>query len=322
MLAETATELPVGRQWIYEPKYDGFRCIVVASAGDNRLLSKTMKPLQRFFPDLVTALSALPAREFILDAEIRSPVSFEDLQIRLHPAASRIARLAIERPAYLTAFDMLADTDGRNLMGEPFAVRRRALKAFLAGPGKSPLIKAAKSTRSVEVARKWLSEVGTAIEGIMAKRLDLAYQPGRRGPAMLKFKTWNTVDCVVGGFTYAEPSRVVDALLLGLYDDEGALHYVGNARVTRDGEAFGRLLSDLKSPSAFTGRRPGSRNRWTGAVRNPVYIRPQLVAEVSSERVTANYFRHGARLMRWRSDKRPMECKLDQMKVLSEENGD
>lgn len=311
MESETVEDLPTGPGWLYEPKHDGFRCLAFRNGESVRLQSRRQKPLERFFPELTAGLGALAVERFVLDGEIVIPgAPFDTLQLRLHPAASRIAKLAQEHPAVLIAFDLLADENGRSLLETPFEERRAALERMMKAAGRSPVLRLSTATRSAATARSWLGREG--LDGIMAKRLDLPYRPGER--AMLKFKQWKTVDCVVGGLYWKEGTRRVDSLLLGLYDEDGRLNYVGRARAGADGAALTARLTPLIGGEGFTGRAPGGKNRWSGRERQPVPLRPVLVAEVSADHITGDYMRHGARLLRWRDDKAPESCTMDQIR--------
>lgn len=312
MEALPVDQLPTGPGWHYEPKWDGYRCLAFRDGASIRLLSRRAKDLGRYFPELVAILAALPVRRFVLDGEIViRGQSFETLQLRLHPAKSRIDALARQTPATIVAFDLLADAEGRSLLKRPFAERRRALKSFIAGAGKRRGLMVSPATRSRARALKWLKDAGQGLDGIVAKRCDLAYQPGAR--AMQKFKLWKTVDCVVGGFYRAEGSGAVDSLLLGLYDEAGLLHYVGRYRVTKDKAAVAEKVTPLTGGPGFTGRAPAEVNRWSSRRNKAVPLKPSLVVEVSADHITSQFFRHGARLVRWRDDKRPKACTLDQI---------
>ena len=310
MEAEAVTELPRGPQWFYEPKYDGFRCIAYGNGKGVDLRSKVQKPLARYFPEVAAGLADLASQTFVLDGElVIAGEPFETLQLRLHPAESRIAKLAREYPARLIAFDLLM-LDGRPYIDQPLGERREALEAFAKNVGRTSWLTISKGTRSLRTAESWLGK--HEIEGIMAKRLDLTYKPGKR--AMRKFKLWTTVDCVVGGLYWQRGSRAVDSLLLGLYDDDGQLNYVGHARVDqKDSREMGELLQPLIGGQGFSGRSPGGKNRWTGKEQSVVPLLPKLVAEVSADRITGQHFRHGARILRFRDDKRPRDCTMDQL---------
>jgi len=310
MESEPVDDLPAGKGWLFEPKYDGFRCIAFRGDTEVRLQSRNQKPLERYFPEIADGLRGLPDGRFAIDGEIViHGQPFETLQLRLHPAASRIEKLAAEYPATLVAFDLLAD-DGDALLREPFAERRAALERLMKRVGRRPFLQLSRATRSAATARKWLGKTG--LDGIVAKRLDLPYRPGER--AMQKYKLWKTVDCVVGGIYRKEGSGALDSLLLGLYDEEGKLNFVGRTRVTREAGKIAKLLEPLIGGEGFTGRVPGGKSRWSGKERKPVPLQPVLVAEVSADHITSEYMRHGARLLRWRDDKRPEDCTMDQIR--------
>lgn len=304
--------LPAGPGWQYEPKWDGFRCLAFRDGDKVELRSRNSKPLGRYFPEVVAALAALPVRRFVLDGElIIRKEDFEQLQMRLHPAASRIAALAASHPATFVAFDLLADDTGASLLEMPFGIRRKALEAFFKRVGKDARLILSRATRSRSAASKWLAGVGHGLDGIVAKRLDLGYQPGQR--AMQKYKLWKTVDCVIGGLYMKNgaPDRI-EYLLLGLYDLDRRLNYVGRAAVGDEAVARERLMPLVGGPG-FTGRAPGGTSRWSNRERIAVPVQPKYVVEVSADNITGGRFRHTSRLLRWRDDKRPEACTMDQI---------
>ena len=309
MEARHAGELPTGPDWIYEPKYDGFRCIADRDSAGVRLWSKSGKLLDRFFPEIVDGIAALEPIRFTIDGELQlRRGGFGSLMMRMHPAASRARRLAIEMPARLIAFDILRlEDDG--LAREPFAVRRQALEAFVLRNRKSPILKLGKQTANARTARGWLGKDG--LDGIMAKQLDLTYRPGER--ALVKFKPDRTLDCVVGGVAFRKGTRIAEQLLLGLYDDEGKLQFVGQAAAGEHGAEMGELLAPLEGGSGFSGRSPNGKDRWTGADRDVVFLDPRIVAEVGTKHVAGGFLRHGAQLLRFRPDKAPGQCRFDQI---------
>jgi ATP-dependent DNA ligase len=310
MEAEPTEELPSGAGWQYEPKYDGFRCLAHLRDGQVHLQSRDAKPLGRYFPEVASGLEDIGEGSFVLDGELLIPSgSFETLQLRLHPAESRIRLLSEESPAQLVVFDILQH-GGRSLLERPLADRRRQLVAFISDAGASPVLRLGEATEEEAVARGWLGQEG--LDGIVAKRRDLPYLPGER--AMGKFKLWKTVDCVVAGLYRKGDTERVEHLLLGLYDEEGRLNYVGRVRLYEDAAEIGRLLEPLVGGSGFTGRAPGGKSRWSGKERRPVPLRPVLVAEVSADHITGEHMRHGARLIRWRTDKPPQSCTMDQIR--------
>jgi ATP-dependent DNA ligase len=319
MEALLVEELPVGSQWQYEPKWDGFRCLVFRNGESIELQSKSGQSLTRYFPDIVEAVRAVPARRFVLDGEIVVPVdgrlSFDDLLQRIHPAASRVQKLAREHPARLMVFDLLADGD-HVTVEQPLRVRRRLLESFAARElARIEGIRLSPATTSPSAARAWLARAGTTFDGVVAKRLDLEYRSGDR-TGMHKVKRLRTADCVVGGFRYAATAPVVASLLLGLYDAEGLLHHVGFTSGFRAAERKQLLqkLRPLIRPPGFTGRSPGGPSRWSSkrsAEWEP--LDPTLVVEVRYDHFTGGRFRHGTRFLRWRPDKRPSQCTLDQV---------
>ncbi len=317
MEAKLAAALPEGEGWQYEPKWDGFRCLAYRSGGDVALLSKSGKPLGRFFPEVVARLAALGCDRFVLDGELIVTVggvlAFDALQARLHPAESRIRRLAAETPADFMLFDLLAGADGASLLGRPLAERRAALEAFHAAQG-GPSLLLSPQTRDVAAAAAWLAAAGGALDGVVAKRVDGAYAPGER--AMVKVKQRRTADCVVGGFRYATDSKVVGSLLLGLYDEAGRLDHVGftSALSSEERGPLTTRLEALAGAPGFTGKAPGGPSRWsTDRSADWQPLRPELVVEVGYDQVTACRFRHGTSLVRWRPDKAPRQCRMDQL---------
>lgn len=311
MLAETVDALPTGPGWRFEPKWDGFRCLVHRDGASLTLRSKNQKPLERYFPELVVAFMELPASRFVIDGEILCD-TFEQLQQRQHPAASRIARLSVETPARFMAFDMLICRDGRSISQARLIDRRAALDDFLKPLRAQLPIDISKSTPRRSVALNWLQRATSGIDGVIAKRADEPYSPGKR--LWLKYKIWKTVDCIVGGVYWSdERAGIPDTLLLGLYDPGGQLHYVGHTRVHEEAETIGSWLRPLVGGSGFTGRKPPTKSRWTGKDKHPVSLEPRLVVEVSADHITGQHFRHGSRILRWRDDKDPQDCTLDQI---------
>ena len=320
MEARLVDEIPTGPGWQYEPKWDGFRCLAFRDGDRVELQSKSGQPLARYFPEVVEHLRSLPARSFVLDGEIVVPVdgrlSFDDLLQRIHPAASRIARLSRERPAVLIVFDLLVDADGTSLVGQPLRDRRRMLETFAARTlaGRDD-VRLSPATEDAGQARAWLDMAGGTLDGIVAKRLDLPYQTGER-TGMQKVKRRRTVDCVVGGFRYASGARVVGSLLLGLYDADGLLHHVGftSGFAAAERKALLARLMPLRRPPGFTGRAPGGPSRWS-TERSGEWepLEPRLVVEVSYDHFTGDRFRHATRFLRWRPDKAPRQCTLEQV---------
>ncbi|HET7189818.1 MAG TPA: ATP-dependent DNA ligase [Gemmatimonadaceae bacterium] len=320
MEAKLVDELPVGGDWQYEPKWDGFRCLAFRDGDKIDLMSKAGKPLARYFPELVETLRAVKAQRFVLDGEIVIPhdgaLSFDELLLRIHPAKSRIAKLSVESPATLIVFDLLVDAKGTSLVKQPLAERREALEKFVAGKvPKGIAIHLSPATTSMVTVKKWFRSVGGGLDGIIAKRLDLAYLGGTRD-GMQKMKHMRTAECVVGGFRYASKGKVVGSLLLGLYDDGGLLHHVGFTSNIPNTEkpAVTKKLEKLKHPPGFTGQAPGGPSRWS-TERSSQWepLAPELVVEVQYDHFSGGRFRHGTSFLRWRPDKPPAGCTIDQV---------
>jgi ATP-dependent DNA ligase len=317
--ARPVAELPEGERWRYEPKWDGFRCLAFRDGDHIELRSKSGQPLARYFPDVATALLALKPKRFALDGEVVIPIerrlSFEALQLRLHPAESRVRKLAAEHPAVYVAFDLLEDASGRTLLDKPFAERRRALEAFFTKQAPNPAVRLSPSTANRDAALGWLDSLVGEIDGIIAKRADLPYLAGTR-EAMQKYKRQKTADCVVGGFRYGKNSNLIGSLLLGLYDDAGLLHHAGFTATlpAREKPELTRRLESLVGPPGFTGRAPGGPSRWS-TERSGEWqpLRPDLVVEVRYDQVTDARFRHGTTLLHWRPEKAPRQCTFDQL---------
>jgi ATP-dependent DNA ligase len=317
MEARLVDTLPEGEGWQFEPKWDGFRCLAAKSGAEIDLRAKSGKPLARYFPEMVALLRALPTERFILDGELAiasgDTLSFDALQARLHPAESRVRKLAAETPAMIILFDILA-FDDTSLLATPLSARRPVLERLYAGIGERRQIKLSPWTDDRAEAERWLERSGGALDGVIAKRRDDIYHAGER--AMLKVKRRRSADCVVGGFRYESGSREVGSLLLGLYDDEGKLNHVGFTSTIHDEErpALTRRLEKLIEPPGFTGRAPGAPSRWSSE-RSTEWqpLRPELVVEVRYDQVTGDRFRHGTRLLRWRPDKAPRQCTFEQI---------
>ena len=315
MEAQSASALPQDSGWWFEPKWDGFRCLAFREGDALVLQAKSGKPLNRFFPDVVDRLSTLPAPRFALDGELligkAGAWSFEALQMRLHPAQSRILRLAAETPATYALFDMLLTPEGIDLRSAPLAERLAALRAFHRRFADGQLT-LTPGTSDRAKAQAWLD--GGDLEGVIAKRLDGPYREGER--AMIKVKRQRTADCVVGGFRYGKDSQLVGSLLLGLYDAEDLLNHVGftSGLSTVDKPGLTRRLEALKGAPGFTGDAPGGPSRWSDERSSQwTPLRPELVVEVSFDHVSGGRFRHGTRLLRFRPDKTPSQCKMEQI---------
>jgi ATP-dependent DNA ligase len=321
MEALSVDSIPAGSQWQYEPKWDGFRCLLFRDGGKVELQSKSGKPLTRYFPEIAAAAKALKSQHFVLDGEIAVPqgraFSFDALLQRIHPAASRIKKLSEETPALLIVFDLLADANGEALVERSMIERRAALEKFARSSfPKAGLFHLSPSTPKLIIAKGWLEKVGATLDGIIAKRRDLPYRSGTRD-GMQKIKSYRSADCVVGGFRYNQGKPVVGSLLLGLYDDDGALHHVGfTSNIPRDEKpALTKRLEKLIGPPGFTGNAPGGPSRWSterSAEWQP--LKPKLVVEVGYDHFSGDRFRHGTSLQRWRPDKAPRQCTMDQVK--------
>jgi ATP-dependent DNA ligase len=320
MEASLVSEIPEGAGWQYEPKWDGFRCLIFRDHDDVFLQSKAGQPLARYFPELVDSVRKLNAQRFVLDGEIAVPVnsrlSFDDLLQRVHPAASRVQKLSREHPAMFIVFDLIVDAEGKTLTDRTFLERRKTLEEFAASYlGDNRSIRLSPATTEISQARRWFKAAGGDLDGIIAKRLDSPYCSGERS-AMEKVKPLRTADCVVGGFRYATKSEVIGSLLLGLYDDAGLLHHVGfcSGLKTAERKELTPKLRALIRPPGFTGRAPGGPSRWSterSAEWQP--LDPKLVVEVSYDHLTGGRFRHGTKLIRWRPDKAPTQCRMDQV---------
>ena len=244
MEAVPVNDLPTGQGWLFEPKYDGFRCILFRDGDSVNLQSRRQRPLGRYFPEIIEAARQLPIKQFVFDGELIIPDQpFDTLQLRLHPAASRVQLLSRQHPAQIVVFDLLADEHGRSLLDKPFSDRRAALEAAFRQIGRNANFVLSKATTSRDTARGWLTHLGHGLDGIVAKRLDLPYRPGER--AMQKYKLWQTLDCVVGGIYYKAGTQSVEYLLMGLYDNDGLLNYVGRCGIGNNGQEIAKLLKPL-----------------------------------------------------------------------------
>jgi ATP-dependent DNA ligase len=321
MEAESVAALPAGPQWQYEPKWDGFRCLAFRDGATVRIQSKAGKPLDRYFPDVVESLAALTARRFVLDGEIVIPVdgrlSFDELLLRIHPAASRVRTLVEAHRARLVVFDLLVDERGRSLVDLSLADRRARLEAFAKRYfPRDDSIELSRASRRVGAAKDWLAGGNGDLDGVVAKRLDLPYRSGQRD-GMVKIKRRRTADCVVGGYRYASKGGGIGSLLLGLYDDAGRLDHVGfcSSLAASERKGLKEKLERLRKPPGFTGRAPGGPSRWSterSAEWEP--LASKLVVEVEYDHVSNGRFRHGTRFVRWRPDKAPKQCTTEQLR--------
>jgi len=319
MEATLSESLPDDGAWQYEPKWDGFRCLAFKAGSDVELRAKSGKPLTRYFPEVAAMLADVSAPQFVVDGELVIDIdgqpSFDALQMRLHPAEARIQKLSRETPARFILFDILLTPRGETVVDEPLSVRRHHLEEFMHRATRSGLA-ISPFTRDREVAERWLRDGQQSTDGVVAKRLDGPYEPGKR--AMLKVKRRRTADCVVGGFRYGSGSRQVGSLLLGLYNEAEKLDHVGFTSTISATErpVLTQRLEALRKPPGFTGRAPGRPSRWS-TKRSGEWepLAPQLVVEVRFDHVTGGRFRHGTKLVRWRPDKAPRQCTFDQIGV-------
>ena len=320
MEAKLVAELPEGDTWQYEPKWDGFRCLAFKDGAQIALRSKSGQPLERYFPEIVAALAALPVKRCVLDGELVVPegdaLSFDELLMRIHPAESRIRKLSREHPALYIVFDLLVDDDGEPLVDVPLSKRREALEVFagkhFAGHG---TFRASPVTRSRRDVDAWFDALGSGLDGAVAKRVDLPYRSGER-TGMQKYKRMRTADCVVGGFRYGSKTEVVGSLLLGLFDDAGLLHHVGFSSniAAAQRKAVTSRLEKLIAPPGFTGQAPGGPSRWS-TERSGEWqpLKTELVVEVQYDHFSGGRFRHGTKFLRWRPDKAPSQCTMAQV---------
>jgi ATP-dependent DNA ligase len=314
MEAKPVTRLPTGEGWLYEPKWDGYRCLVFRDGKHVSLFSKRGTNLNRYFPELVAGLAKLKPKSFVLDGEIlvviKGRPDFDNLQLRMHPAESRIKKLSAEIPASLMAFDLLADAKGKDLRKLLFADRRAVLDDLVKRAGASPFLTLSPITASIATAKGWLKLAGQGIDGVMAKPAAAHYQPGKR--TMQKCKLWKSIDAVVSGI-YEDERGNVEHLLLGLYDDAGKLNYIGRCRTPGTEAEIRKKLKPVMNGDGFTGHKPQPVSRWTGKKHTAIMLKPKLVLEASADHVAGGRMRHGSRFMRWRPDKKPSQCKMEQV---------
>lgn len=325
MLAKLTTSIPQGDEWLYEPKWDGFRAMVFRDGDEVLLISRDGRDLNRYFPEMLAPLrECLPPR-CVVDGEIviaaEGGLEFDSLLLRIHPAESRVKLLSTQHPASFIAFDLLAAGEV-NLMSSPAEERRAALEKMLPPPGEADRLPGrlqvvlTPQTKDAAEGALWfegLERLG--LDGLIAKRKGDPYSPGKR--TMVKVKHQRTVDCVVGGYRLNKPKDGIGSLLLGLYDDAGTLHYVGHtssfkAPVRRE---LLEQLQPLRGEGAFgSGRTPGGPSRWARAdEKSWVALRPELVCEVGFDYMQGDRFRHAATFKRWRDDKAPQECTFEQI---------
>jgi ATP-dependent DNA ligase len=358
--AKSVKELPHESGWIYEPKWDGFRCLAFRNGENIVLQSKAGQPLGRYFPEIIAALRALPASKFVLDGEIvirrGAGLDFDALLQRIHPAASRIQRLSLETPATYMVFDLLVDTKAKPLIATPLSARRMALQEFatqyLSGQtsaksahtkpvtaklvskklvskkrtsGKSndaaTRILFSPASSDFAMAEKWMREgAAHGWDGVVAKLLDCEYTSGER-TGMVKIKRIRTADCIVGGFRWARKGGEVGSLLLGLYNHHGQLDHIGfsSAFTREDRKKLKAVLKPLivkdATQGGFTGKAPGGPSRWTRDDRDTEWIalKPKLVGEFQYDHFSGHRFRHGTKFLRWRPEKKPEQCTIEQV---------
>ncbi len=326
MDAKSVAELPSGEGWLYEPKWDGFRCLVFRDGDEVLLQSKAGQPLGRYFPEMIEAFRALPARRFVLDGEItiivEGRLSFDDLLLRIHPAASRIRRLSQEIPGAYMAFDLLVDEGGKSLVNEPLERRRVQLERFFAVQASSnrapsgARVRLSPASRDRSQADLWMQNLASSgLDGVVAKRLDATYASGER-TAMVKVKKIRTADCVVGGFRYASKGEQIGSLLLGLYDEAGTLDHVGftSSFSAEQRKELKRVIEQFRGGPGFTGKAPGGPSRWsTERTGEWEPLKTKLVCEVRYHYFNSGRFRHGTKFLRWRPDKDPRQCTFEQV---------
>lgn len=324
MEAETAREIPTGEDWQYEPKWDGFRCLAFRDGDDVYLGSKSSQPLARYFPEVVAAVQQVPCKRFVSDGELivtdNRMLDFNALLQRIHPAESRIRKLAKETPATYLVFDLLVDDHGRDETGKPLAERRELLERFAERCFEGERIRLSPKTCSFEEAKSWFHRMAGPLDGVIAKRLSSPYGSGERG-SMLKIKNLRTADCVVGGFRYGTKDKLVGSLLLGLYDENGLLNHVGftSGLAAAEKPKLTEELESIKEAPGFTGSAPGGPSRWS-TERSTEWepLAPKLVVEVQYDHFSGGRFRHGTKLLRWRPDKKPESCSIEQVRRESE----
>ncbi len=324
MLAQLRPEIPRGDEWRYEPKWDGFRALVFFDGTSAHLQSRDLKPLARYFPELQADLERILTRPMVLDGEIvivtGDGLDFDALLMRIHPAESRVRKLAAETPSSFVAFDMIADGD-EDLRALPFADRRARLESALAGAAKPLYL--TPMTPDLDLASRWFAHFeGAGLDGVVAKRAQEPYRPGAR--SMVKIKHLRTADCVVGGFRWYKGSEevAVGSLLLGLYDENGALHHVGHTASFKGDQRrelaakLAPYVTENEGDGFGRGRTPGAPSRWTGGKDvSWIRLRPELVCEVTFDHLQGERFRHAATFRHWRPDKPPQQCTYDQLEA-------
>ncbi len=320
MEAKSVPEVPSGDGWLYEPKWDGFRCLAFRDGDTMVLQSKAGQPLGRYFPELVEALRSLRARRFVLDGEIvivqGEHLSFDDLLMRIHPAESRIRKLSHQTPATYLLFDILVDEKGKPLLEMSLEQRRARLQMFYEEHKRSR-IALSPATRDRDEAAGWMRGLAAnGFDGVVAKVLELPYQSGER-TGMQKIKRIRSADCVVGGFRYAQKGGEIGSLLLGLYNQAGQLDHIGftSSFSSEARHALKKVILPLRGGEGFSGKAPGGPSRWSTR-RSDEWepLKPTLVCEVQYDHFSGGRFRHGTKFLRWRPDKEPLQCTIDQVR--------
>ena len=326
--AKAVKEIPRSSGWLYEPKWDGFRCLAFRNADEVILQSKAGQPLARYFPEVVESLRKLPARKFVLDGELvirgAAGLDFDALLQRIHPAESRIRKLSQQTPATYLVFDLLVDARGKRLTSDALSARRMSLQDFAAANFRAG-IQLSPATSDLAKAQQWMQEgAARGLDGVVAKRLDCEYTSGER-TGMVKVKRIRTADCVVGGFRWAQKGGEVGSLLLGLYNDRGELDHIGFSSSFSKEER--RKLKSILTPlvekessssasgAGFTGKAPGGPSRWAREDRNTEWfpLKHKLVGEFQYDHFSGGRFRHGTKFLRWRPDKDPHQCGMEQV---------
>ena len=319
MEARSERDLPTGGAFLFEPKWDGFRCIAFRDGTEVFLQSKSGQPLARYFPEIVDALQLIAPPHFVLDGELVVPVSdrldFDQLLQRIHPAESRVKMLAKNFPASYLIFDILVNERQEETWKTPLSNRRANLEAFSKHFEDARLLRLSPATQEPKTMQRWLKVVGGALDGIIAKDLEAAYASGERSAA-IKVKRMRTADCVIGGYRTSKDGKAIGSLLLGLYHEDGTFDYVGftSGFSASEKESLLKQLQDARAASAFTGRSPGGPSRWSRGMETEWFpVEPKIVLEVEFDHVSGGRFRHGTRPLRFRPDKAPRQCTIDQL---------
>lgn len=321
MEARSVDAIPEGEGWLYEPKWDGFRCLAFRQGKNVQLQSKAGQPFHRYFPELVEGLAELRHERFVLDGEIviyeGSRLSFDNLLMRIHPAASRIRKLSEETPATYICFDLLVTEEGEALVDRPLSERWKSLERFFKKIPRDGSIRMSPASTDLKQAKRWMGELGKiGLDGVVAKRLDEPYRSGER-EGMVKIKRIRTVDAVVGGFRYSEKGGGIGSLLLGLYNKDGLLDHVGfTSSFNREQrQELKKIVEAEVGGEGFTGKAPGGPSRWsTERSAEWVRLKPELVVEVQYDHFSGGRFRHGTKFLRWRPEKKASSCTFEQLR--------